>query len=269
MKNQFLELFKKTKNQSRKFIKYFSVYEEIFKDFREKDIIFVEIGIYNGGSLEIWKKYFSTRSRIIGVDLNPECKKFETEGIEVFIGNQSDPEFWKYFFLKVGKVDIILDDGGHTNLDQIITAASVVPNINDGGILLTEDTHTSYMQPYNSEMKKSFINFSKKIIDDINLKFSKTFKQYEFSLSNYVYSIIFFESIVVYKIDRTKTEFNKLLISDGKSHNIQDLTWEGNEINIKKIKYFLSLFSSFIRLKKLTNFFKRKINSKILEKYFK
>ena len=118
-------------------------------------------------------------------------------------------------------------------------------------------------------MKKSFINFSKKIIDDINLKFSKTFKQYKFSLSNYVYSIIFFESIVVYKIDRTKTEFNKLLISDGKSHNIQDLTWEGNEINIKKIKYFLSLFSSFIRLKKLTNFFKRKINSKILEKYFK
>ena len=147
MKNQFLELFKETKNQSRKLIKYFSVYEEIFKDFREKDIIFVEIGIHNGGSLEIWKKYFSTRSRIIGVDVNPECKKFETEGIEVFIGNQSDQEFWKSFFLKVGKVDIILDDGGHTNLDQIITAASVVPNINDGGILLTEDTHTSYMQP--------------------------------------------------------------------------------------------------------------------------
>ena len=107
MKNQFLELFKETKNQSRKLIKYFSVYEEIFKDFREKDIIFVEIGIHNGGSLEIWKKYFSKRSRIIGIDINPECKKFETEGIEVFIGNQSDPEFWKSFFLKVGKVDIV------------------------------------------------------------------------------------------------------------------------------------------------------------------
>lgn len=269
MKHQFLELFKETKNQSEKFIKYFSIYEEIFKDYREKDIIFVEIGIYNGGSLEIWKKYFSKKSRIIGIDINPVCKKFEAEGIEVFIGNQSDPEFWKSFFLKVGKVDIILDDGGHTNLDQIITAASVVPNINDGGILLTEDTHTSYMKSYNSEMKKSFINFSKKIIDDINLKYSKTLKQYEFSLSNYVYSIIFFESIVVYKIDRTKTEFNKLLISDGKSHNIKDLTWEANEINVKKIKYFLSFFSSFFLLKKFTKLLKKKINSKVLEKYFK
>lgn len=269
MKNQFLELFKETKNQSRKLIKYFSVYEEIFKDFREKDIIFVEIGIHNGGSLEIWKKYFSTRSRIIGIDINPECKKFESERIEIFIGNQSDPEFWKSFFSKVGKVDIILDDGGHTNLDQIITATSVVPNINDGGILLVEDTHTSYLPVYNSEIKKSFVNFSKKIIDDINSKFSKKFKQYEFSLSDYVYSIIFFESIIVYKIDRTKTKFNEEVISDGESHNIQDLTWEGNEINIKKIKHFFSFFSSLIRLKKFTKFLQKKINSKILEKYFK
>ena len=269
MKNQFLEFFKESNNQSIKHTKYFSIYEEIFKDFREKDIIFVEIGVLNGGSLEIWKKYFSKRSRIIGIDINPDCKKFESEGIEIFIGNQSDPEFWKSFFSKVGNVDVILDDGGHTNLDQIITAASVVPNINDGGILLVEDIHTSYLPENNSEMKKSFVNFSKKIIDDINSKFSKKFKQFKFSLSDYVYSIIFFESIIVFRIDRTKTKFNEELTNKGENHNIQDLYLEGNEINIRKIKHFFSFFSSFIRLGKFTKFFQKKINSRILEKYFK
>ena len=58
--------------------------------------------------------------------------------------------FWKNFFKKVGKVDIILDDGGHTNYQQIITLNSCVPHIKDDGLMVVEDTHASYI-------KKNFI----------------------------------------------------------------------------------------------------------------
>ena len=64
------ELFQKAKNYSIKYEKYFDVYDKSFDRFRNKKITFVEVGVLNGGSLEIWKDYFHKDSRIIGIDLN-------------------------------------------------------------------------------------------------------------------------------------------------------------------------------------------------------
>ena len=267
MESQIKELFYKSKNHSRKWEKYFDVSEEIFKKYKKKDIKFVEIGVQNGGSLEIWKNYFSEKSEIIGIDINPECKKFEKDNIKIFIGNQSDDSFWKDFFSKVGKVDIILDDGGHTNLDQIITCVNVIDKINDDGMLVVEDTITSYIKEYNSNSKFTFINFSKKTIDDINFKNDKKIKQFNFSLNNYVHSIEFFESFVIFKINRKKCLYNKQITNDGKNRDIEDLTWFGNEKNIKNLKNFLEKIP-FISFRKLTKKFKNKINDKIIKKYF-
>ena len=49
----------------------------------------------------IWSKYFSKDSTIIGIDINPDCKKFERDNIKIFIGNQSDENFWLDFFNKI------------------------------------------------------------------------------------------------------------------------------------------------------------------------
>jgi len=267
MESQIKELFYKSKKHSRKWEKYFDVYEELFKKYKNKDIKFVEIGIQNGGSLEIWKNYFSKNSEIIGIDLNPECKKFEKDNVKVFIGNQSDSFFWKNFFNKVGKVDIILDDGGHTNLDQIITSVNVIDKINDDGMLVVEDTITSYVQEYNSNPNFSFINFSKKTVDDINFKNNENMKQFNFSLNNFVNSIEFFESFVIFKINRKKCLFNKPLNNDGENSQIKDLTWSGNDLNEKKIKNFFQKIP-FIKFRKITKILKNKINDKIIKKYF-
>ena len=77
----------------------------------------------------MWKEFFGEKARIIGIDMNPDAKKLEKEGFEIFIGNQSDEKFWDNFFKKVGKVDVILDDGGHTNQQQIVTTAKSINNI--------------------------------------------------------------------------------------------------------------------------------------------
>ena len=264
------ELFIKSENFSFKLEKYFDVYEEYFSKYKDKNITFVEIGIFNGGSLKVWKEYFGPNVRVIGIDINPECKKFEEDGIEVYIGNQSDPEFWDKFFLEVGKVDIILDDGGHTNLDQIITTTKCVDKINDDGILMVEDTHCSYIELYNSSKKFSFINFAKKIIDDVNftypLDIGKKMK-FNYSLNNYIYSTHFYESIVVFRVNRKKAVKNIKIINQGIHHGIEDLVLEGNELHIKKIKKFTEKIK-FISLRKITKFLKKRINNKMLSKFF-
>lgn len=81
----------------------------------------------------MWRDYFGASARIIGIDLNPISKKWEKDGFEIYIGNQSDPLFWREIFEKIGDVDIVLDDGGHTYEQQIITAHECIPNIRDGG----------------------------------------------------------------------------------------------------------------------------------------
>ena len=261
------KLFLKSKKQSQKYKKYFNIYDEIFHNYRNKKITFVEIGILEGGSLEIWKKFFGNKARIIGIDANPECKKFEKNGYEIYIGDQSDKFFWKSFFNKVGNVDIVLDDGGHTNEQQINTIINCVKNINDGGILIVEDTHTSYMKDFGNPHKFSFINFAKKIIDDINFTFPLfSNKKWKFSLNKYIYSIIFYESIAIFKIGRDRCKTNELMFNSGKSLGIKD--FRHNKSSIIKIAGYIRKKIYILRnvkLKKINYF----IKNFMLYKFFK
>ena len=230
--------FYKSKYSSLKWEKYFEIYENIFSKFRNKKIVFVEIGIFQGGSLDIWRKYFGKRARIIGIDLNPECKKFKKKGIEIFIGDQSNPNFWKKFFKRVGKVDIILDDGGHTNKQQILTVLNTIKQIKNGGRLVIEDTHTSYDKKFGNPNRYSFINFAKQIIDDVNFTFPfKKIKKFKHSINDYVYGVSFYESIVEFKVNKTKCYQNKLKTNSGLSSNIEDFRNENSWL-IKKFKRF-------------------------------
>ena len=98
---------------------YFEIYYDIFKNYADKPVVLLEIGVNHGGSLQMWKKFFHPESQIFGVDINPECKKYEDDNVEIFIGSQSDPEFLNYLKRAIPKVDILIDDGGHTMKQQI------------------------------------------------------------------------------------------------------------------------------------------------------
>ena len=275
-----LQNFINSNKTSTKHKKYFEVYDEIFRDFIGKKIIFVEVGVLNGGSLEMWRKYFGLDCRIIGIDFNPECKKFEKEGIEIFIGDQSDPKFWDYFFDKVGKVDIILDDGGHTNLQQIITTVKSIENLNDKGLLVVEDTHTSYMSEFGNPCKESFINFSKKIIDDVNFTFPEL-GSFKYSLNKFIHSVRFFESFVVFYINRKKTHINSLIVSNPRGREVnavQDFRHSKSIIGKLKGSYlvrkfkFLKKYESinffYFKVLKLFRFFEIRKEKKKYKKYF-
>ena len=48
---------------------YFDIYHRHFAQFVGQKVNVLEIGIYSGGSLEMWRSYFGEESHIYGVDI--------------------------------------------------------------------------------------------------------------------------------------------------------------------------------------------------------
>jgi hypothetical protein len=219
------QLFAEVANFTVKYDTYFDIYAQVLERFRGKDIVFVEIGILGGGSLEAWRAILGPGARIIGVDANPVLEPFlEAKGFEVFIGDQADPEFWKGFFAEVGPVDIVLDDGGHTYKQQITTFDCVIEHVNDGGILLTEDCHTSYMSKFGYPSKHTFIEFSKHLVDALGSRYFGTppsGNRRHTAYAALVHSVQFFESIVVFHVDRQRC-VRPTRVSYGSAHGHVD-----------------------------------------------
>ena len=180
-----------------KWLHYFPIYEKWFKDFRGTDLVFVEIGVSQGGSMQMWKEYFGKNAKIVGVDIEERCKQFEDEQVSIEIGSQDDVEFWNDFKQKYPRVDILLDDGGHMMNQQIVTFIQMFPHIKDGGLYMCEDCHTSYWEKdYGGlENPNSYIEFTKSLIDVINAFYLENFKPNYFTMN--MGGIHFYDSIVV------------------------------------------------------------------------
>ena len=251
------KLFNKSKKYSIKWSSYFQVYEKIFSRYKNKKIKFVEIGVANGGSLYMWKKYFGKKAKIIGIDLNPRAKKLEKNGFKIYIGNQSDKKFWENFYKKEGKVDLILDDGGHKNLQQISTVHHSLPYINDGGKIVVEDTGTSYVKKeFNNPSKYSFINYAKNVVDAIHRRSPLLKKELNF-YSKKIFLVEFFESIVVFSIDSKKCFQNKEVCNNAQNE------WS---IDYRHNEYFGKFKSKLDKKYGLLN--KRSLFRKIIRKIF-
>lgn len=150
-----------------KWVHYFDVYERHFARYRGTDVHVVEFGAAQGGSLQMWKHYFGPRSRVFGVDINPACKQVEEEQVEVFIGDQEDRDFLKSLASRIPRIDILIDDGGHTMKQQIATYEELFPHIDADGVYLCEDLHTSYWPNFGGGVGKrgTFVEYSKSFID--------------------------------------------------------------------------------------------------------
>lgn len=158
-----------------KCVHYFDIYETYFSKFRGKEIVILEIGVSHGGSLQMWKHYFGDKVKIYGLDINPECKKFEEENIKIFTGSQSDRSFLRSMLAQIPPIDILIDDGGHNMQQQIITFEEAFGQVKKEGIYLCEDLHSSYWLNYGGGHKRrgTFIEYCKNFIDKINAQYSE------------------------------------------------------------------------------------------------
>lgn len=94
----------------------------------------LEIGVDHGGSLQLWSRAFPS-AQIVGLDINPDCKRFEEDRISVVIGDQTDTSL----LATLGEFDVVIDDGSHDPAHQAITFTEMYPRTKM--IYLIEDCH--------------------------------------------------------------------------------------------------------------------------------
>src|SRR5437764_1227510 len=68
---------------------YFGIYDRVFAPYRDQPVALLEIGVQNGGSLELWARYFEAATVIIGCDIDQRCAalQFEDQRIDVVAAN--------------------------------------------------------------------------------------------------------------------------------------------------------------------------------------
>ena len=156
-----------------KWLCYFYVYEEYFQRFKNKpDLNILEIGVREGGSLEIWSKYFDSKVNLYGIDINPKCRKIEQhlDNTTIFIGDSGNANFLNSIKEQIPKMDIIIDDGGHMTSQQTIAFNKLFPHLNENGIYICEDTHTNYWTQQGKkyvDTETTFIELIKGKIDQL------------------------------------------------------------------------------------------------------
>ena len=91
-------------------------YESAFAKYQDKNLMLLEIGIYNGGSAALWSRYF-TQAKILSIDIHDHIHPSHRnlERVTYKFGDAYRPNL----FGPEEKFDIIIDDGPHSPLSQV------------------------------------------------------------------------------------------------------------------------------------------------------
>lgn len=160
----------------------------------------LEIGVAKGGSLEVWKKYFGDNAIIFGIDIDERCRDIDIPGVQIRIGSQVDEKFMKSVIDELGSPQIIVDDGSHHQDHLSFTLELLWPHLQDGGIYIIEDTHTSYWKDHGGGYLKpqTIIEFIKDAVDTMHHSYTRKQMPSRTSfLEKSLASVTFYDSIIV------------------------------------------------------------------------
>lgn len=196
--------------KSSKWYHYFEVYDRHISKFIDKKVTLLEIGVAEGGSLQIWKKYLGSKSKIVGIDIRQEFYFNDESQIEIYIGDQTNHDFLLKVIDKIGIPDIIIDDGSHVQSHILKTFDLLYPILNEnGGVYVIEDCHTAYWPRFeggiNSHMNVVEI-FSKRV-HDVN---SKWYNEPKTPQLRTLDSIHFYDSMII--LEKRKNTYNRYMV---------------------------------------------------------
>ncbi len=160
---------------SDKWESYLAAYHFHFETLRNREINLLEIGVQNGGSLDIWAKYFPKANTLVGCDIDANCGGlvYEDKRISVVVGDICDAKTQEKIFRISQHFDLIIDDGSHHSGDIIRAFIKYFKCLSDGGIYVAEDLHCSYWKDYEGGCYHPYssISFFKSLVDVINSEY--------------------------------------------------------------------------------------------------
>ena len=123
---------------------YPHVYERYFSTIRDKKINLLELGVWQGKSLRMWREYFPN-AKIVGVDINPSALCHMTLECDVRIISQDDSEELSQLSTGYGGWDVVIDDASHLNHLTKKSFDILWKFVKSGGLYIIEDLKASYM----------------------------------------------------------------------------------------------------------------------------
>lgn len=161
----------RTTRGGHKWSQYFAIYREILGPLTGGPQRILEIGVYRGASLELWKRYFShPDTLIVGIDIDPACSRFDAPNDRryVRIGSQNDAKFLNSVVAEFGPFDLVIDDGSHRSSDVIASFNHLFADgLKDLGIYFVEDLHASYWTGWR-DSRKSFLDVCVELIEHMH-----------------------------------------------------------------------------------------------------
>lgn len=125
---------------------YLRNYAQYFEPLRGRDIRLLELGVYHGGSLLLWRDYFE-RGRIVGLDVEPVQVEDPTGRIRVYQGRQEDTELLDRIARETAPegFDIVIDDCSHVGEPTRKSFWHLFDkHLKPGGLYVVEDWGTGY-----------------------------------------------------------------------------------------------------------------------------
>lgn len=157
---------------SQKWDGYLDAYDSALSGRRHHRIALLEVGVQNGGSLEIWAEYFAAAEVLVGCDVDPACRAltFGDPRIEVVVGDISELSTVEDIRRRSPDFDVIIDDGSHRSADIIAAFLALLPMVRDGGVYIVEDLHCSYLEEFGGGLfaQRSALSFFRRLTDVIN-----------------------------------------------------------------------------------------------------
>jgi len=97
----------------------------------------LEIGVYEGASIRLWKDFFVNADIYALEKLHKRSGMFDDEDrIHLVIGDSTS---WESYSSIPNDIDIIIDDGSHKPQDQFLTFQQAFNKLADGGLYIIED----------------------------------------------------------------------------------------------------------------------------------
>ncbi len=183
---------------------YLAVYERHFQWLRlslQRAPHILELGVSQGGSLQLWRNFFGPDALIVGVDIDPACADRCDPGSFVVVGSQDDPRVLSTAIEKLnGIVDLVIDDGSHFNEHQIASFEYLYPRLSPHGLYVCEDIHCCYSSDYGGGYRHAgtFVEHVKGLVDQLHawhLDDDLKTKFLEFACTTY--GIFFYLNLIV------------------------------------------------------------------------
>lgn len=188
---------------------YLEIYDRHLARFRNTPARFLELGVFQGGSLQVWRRYFGEQAQVHGLDINPACAAIDDPDLRIHIGDQTDQTLLDRIVGEAGGLDIVIDDASHSSPHQIATFEYLYPRLSENGIYIVEDVHASYWPDLGGGLRRpgTFMEYAKRLLDKLHADYivENDPVAADTSFAAMTNGIFFYDSIVVFEKRRKTT----------------------------------------------------------------